>query len=970
MRSRGKVHVALSALAGAILVSLYAVPALAQDAGANEQPQQLQSIEVTGSRIKQSEIETQSPVLVIDRKTIERTGLQTVGDILQQLTASGKALNAKFNSSGNFGFPSDGGGIGAGSAQVDLRNLGSKRVLVLVDGIRWVNESSASGVSGAADLNTIPVSIIERIEVLEDGASAIYGSDAIAGVINIITRKKFDGAEVTGYFGRYSGFGGDTKQGSLTIGGGDEKLSAVVTASYFKQDSISSGKWWQSAVPEPYAGLAAGSSATPQGRFTFCDPSRPVDSYGGCDAAQNNWYDVTLNGGTTAPSWNPADPSSGTYHDWSGASRFNFAPFNMLLTPNERKSIYTNISYAFNDTTKLHVRALYNSRTSENQAAPEPIFVGPYAGTGGIADTITISARNPYNPFGINLDPASNFGWITKRPIEVGPRIFNQDVDTWYFNAGLDGQWNVGRGLTWDANVVHSENKADQTFYNGFNLSHLALGLGDPDVCAAVPNCVPIDLFGGQGRPMTQKQIDWIRATQVDRSDQKLDLASFNVSGDLFNIISSRAVAFAAGAEYRRYFGSFDPDPLRQSGDSQDSQAAAVAAAYHVSEFYGEFNIPVLESLDLSAAGRYSDYSTFGGETTGKVGFRWQPTTDWLFRGSYSTGFRAPTIGELYGLTQFGASLTDPCGTTGSPGPAGPQYAAGCLAQGVSPTFEQANTQITTITGGNPNLKPEKSKSWQLGTVYSPSWAEGLAGTQRLDFGLTWYNHRITNAIGARDIQALLDACIKSGGVDPSLCAPFTRTASGNLNPPNNQLTNLGTVKTDGADVKINWSSDEFSFGRLRASLQGTWVHKYEEVDSFGSKSNRQVGIETDNSAIPKWQINTQVGYTIGDWDANWNMRYIHNVKELCAAAVVTGANIPGCPNASATHHMPSALYHDVQVGWSNAIGVHNLSLELGINNLFDRRASVCYTCTLNGYDAGTYDLPGRFVYMQASYKF
>lgn len=969
MHSGSQVHVAMRALAGAIVFSLYAMPALAQDSG-KDQPQQLQSIEVTGSRIKQTEIETQSPVLVIDRKTIERTGLQTVGDILQQLTASGKALNAKFNSSGNFGFPADGGGIGAGSAQVDLRNLGSKRVLVLVDGIRWVNESSASGVGGAADLNTIPVSIIERIEVLEDGASAIYGSDAIAGVVNIITRKKFDGAEVTGYFGRYAGFGGDTRQGSLTIGGGDERLSAVVTASYFKQDAISAGKWWQSATPEPYADLAAGSSATPQGRFTFCDPSRPIDSYGGCDAAQNNWYDLTLNNGTTSPVWNPADPSSGTYHDFSGADRFNYAPFNMLLTPNERKSIYTNISYAFNDTTRLHVRALYNNRTSENEAAPEPIFVGPYTGSGGIADTITISANNPYNPFGIDLDPATNFGWITKRPIEVGPRIFKQDVDTWYFNAGLDGQWNVGRGLNWDANVVHSENKADQTFYNGFNLSHLALGLGDPDVCAAVPNCVPIDLFGGQARPMTQQQIDWIRATQIDRSDQKLDLASFNVSGDLFNIISSRAVAFAAGAEYRRYFGSFDPDPLRQSGDSQDSQAAAVAAAYHVSEVYGELNAPVLDSLDLSAAGRYSHYSTFGGEATGKVGFRWQPSADWLFRGSYSTGFRAPTIGELYGLTQFGASLTDPCGTTGSPGPAGPDYVAGCTAQGVSPTFEQANTQITTITGGNPNLKPEKSHSWQVGTVYSPSWAEGLAGTQRLDFGVTWYSHKIDDAIGARDIQALLDACVRAGGVDPVLCAPFTRTASGNLNPPDNQLTNLGTIKTDGVDVKINWSSDEFSFGRLRASLQGTWVHKYEEVDSFGAMSNRQVGIETDNSSIPKWQINTQLGWTLADWDVNWNMRYIHNVKELCSSAIVTGPEVPGCPDAGAAHHMPSAIYHDVQVGWSNAIGVRNLSLQVGVNNLFDRRAPVCYSCTLNGYDAGTYDLPGRFVYAQVGYKF
>jgi iron complex outermembrane receptor protein len=969
MRSRLAKH-AVHALSGAILCALHAAPALAQDAGSND-VQKLQAIEVTGSRIKQSEIEAQSPVLVIDRKQLERTGLQTVGDILQQLSSSGKALNAKFNSSGNFGFPSDGGGIGAGSAQVDLRNLGSKRVLVLVDGIRWVNESSASGVSGSADLNTIPVSIIDRIEVLEDGASAIYGSDAIAGVINIITRKTFDGAEVSGYYGRYSGFGGGTKQGSLTVGGNGEHFTAVLNASYFKQDAISSGKWWQSSVPEPFAGLRAGSSAIPQGRFTFCDPSRPIDQYGGCDAAQENWYDITLNGGTTTPSWDPADPTGGTYHNFVGAQdRFNFAPYNLLLTPNERKSIYANVTYAFTDTTNLHVRVLYNTRTSANQAAPEPIFVGPYAGTGGIADSIYISASNPYNPFGIDLDPSSNLGWVTKRPLEVGPRIFNQDVDTWYFNAGLNGQFEFGRGISWDANVVHSENKADQTFYNGFNLSHLALGLGDPAVCAATPGCVPVDLFGGQARPMTAEMINWIRATQIDSSEQKLDIASFNLTGDLFNIISSRAVAFAAGAEYRRYQGSFTPDPLRQSGDSQDSQAAAVAASYNVREVYGEIDMPVFETLDLSAAGRYSDYSTFGGETTGKVGFRWQPSTDWLFRGSYSTGFRAPNIGELYGLTQFGATLVDPCGTTGSPGPAGPEYAAGCAAQGVPVSFEQANTQITTLTGGNPNLQPEDSKSWQIGTVYSPSWAEGLAGTQRLDFGLSWYNHKISDAIGALDIQGLLNACIRSGGTDPTLCSAFTRQAGGNLNPPRNTLTNLGDIRTDGLDVKINWASDEFSFGRLRGSLQGTWVHKYKEVDSLGNVSARQVGVETDNGSIPKWSINSQLGWSSGDWDVNWNLRYTQGVKEYCSSVVYTGPEIPGCETASSVHHLGGVTYHDAQVTWTNALGVDKLQFALGINNIFEKDPPICYTCTLNGYDAGTYDLPGRFTYVQATYKF
>ena len=215
--------------------------------------QPMQEVVVTGSRIIQSSANSQQPISIIDRAAIDRTGLASVGDLLQQVTAGGKALNAKFNSSGNFGYPADGGGIGAGSAQVDLRNLGSKRVLVLVDGIRWVNESSASGVSGAADLNTIPMSIIDRIEVLEDGASAIYGSDAIAGVVNIITRKNVEGVEVNAYRGEFD-LGGPTTDVSLTVGGSGERFSGMFVASYYEQEGIGSGEWEQSSFPQPDRG--------------------------------------------------------------------------------------------------------------------------------------------------------------------------------------------------------------------------------------------------------------------------------------------------------------------------------------------------------------------------------------------------------------------------------------------------------------------------------------------------------------------------------------------------------------------------------------------------------------------------------------------------------------------------------------------------------------------------------------------
>jgi len=922
----------------------------------------MQEVVVTGSRIIQTSANSQQPISIIDRDAIDRTGLASVGDLLQQVTVGGKALNSRFNSSGNFGYPPDGGGIGAGSAQVDLRNLGSKRVLVLVDGIRWVNESSASGVSGAADLNTIPMSIIDRIEVLEDGASAIYGSDAIAGVVNIITRKEFEGVEINAYRGEFD-LGGATTEASLTLGGGGERFHGLFVASYYDQEEISSGDWQQSAFPQPNAGLAAGSSGTPQGRYGFCDPARPLGSYGSCSASQEFFYDITLDNGTTTPVWNPADPSTGSYHDFTTGDRFNFAPYNLLLTPSKRKSMFARMDFDLSDSVSLYAKGLFNNRESTNQAAPEPIFVGPYAGTGGLADTITISALNPYNPFGIDLDASSNFGWVTRRPVEVGPRVFEQDVDTWYVNFGVEGSFGSTRTYRWDVNFVSAENNADQRFLNGYNIGKVALALGDPAVCAQVPGCVPLDLFGGQGRPFTQPMIDYIRTTQIDSSSQTLQLASANLTGNLFNI-GDRPAGFAVGAEHRKYKGEFRPDPLRQTGESQDSFASPVAADYDVDELYAEFRFPLLDTLDLSAAVRWSDYSTFGSETTGKAGFRWQPIRALALRGTYSKGFRAPNIGELYGLTQFGATLVDPCGPTGSApvvndadGPNTTPLETACRAQGVPSGFEQANTQITTFTGGNPELQAESSDSYTAGVVHDATWAEGFA--ERLTFELTYFNHDITDGIQARDIQALLNACLGAGGTDPTLCSPFSRQAGGNLQPPQNFLDNLGSIKTDGFDFKIDWSGNEMSWGRLSAGLQTTWVNDFTATDTDGIVSQRREGIEVNDSAIPKFLANAQLGYEAGPWEVSWIVRYIDEVQEYCGNAPV--AEVPGCDAGQTFHSLDATVYNDAQVAWNRAFGVENFKLALIVNNVFGEDPPICYSCQLNGYDAGTYDLPGMF---------
>ncbi len=931
--------------------------------------QQMQEVVITGSRIIQTSANAQQPISIIDRNAIERTGLASIGDLLQQVTAGGKALNSKFNSSGNFGYPPDGGGIGAGSAQVDLRNLGSKRVLVLVDGIRWVNESSASGVSGAADLNTIPMSIIDRVEVLEDGASAIYGSDAIAGVVNIITRKNFEGVELNGYRGEYD-LGGATTDASITLGGGSETFHGLFVASYYKQDEIGSDEWDQSSFPEPLAGLAAGSSGTPQGRFRFCDHSRPTGQTGSCDAAAT-FYNLTLNDGTTTPVWNPANPAAGTYHGFGDNDRFNYAPYNLLLTPSERKSMFARVSFDVSDSVSVYAKGLFNNRTSNNRAAPEPIFVGPGAGTGGLADNISISALNPYNPFGIDLVAGDNLLVFTRRPVEVGPRTFDQDVDTWYANLGVEGQFGSTSRYHWDVNAVYSENSAQQVFRNGYNVAKMGIALGDPAVCAQVPGCVPLDIFGGQGRQFTQDMIDYIRTTQVDQSTQKLTLFSANITGDLFQI-GDRAAGFAVGAEHRKYEGDFLPDPLRQNGESQDSFAAPVSATYDVSEVYAEFSFPLLDTLDVSAALRWSDYSTFGSEVTGKAGVRWQPIQALAFRGTYSKGFRAPNLGELYGLTQFAATLVDPCGPTGgtvvndADGLNTTPLETACRAQGVPSGFEQANTQITTFTGGNPDLQPEDSDSYTVGIVHDATWAESFA--QRLTFELTYYNHEIDGAIQALDIQALLNSCLAAGGTDAELCAPFSRIGSGDLRPPENFLENLGSIKTDGVDFKVDWRSNEWSWGTLSAGLQATRVLEYSAVDTLGIVSQRAEGIEVSDSAIPKLQANLVLGWSRGAWDVNFTTRYIDKVKEYCGNALV--ADVPGCDGGETFHQLGSTIYNDVQVAWTKAFNVENFKLSLGVNNLFDEDPPICYTCSLNGYDAGTYDLPGMFWAVTAKYGF
>src|SRR5690606_2451569 len=597
------------------------------------------------------------------------------GDILQELTGAGSALNTKFNSSGNFGFSPNGDGVGAGSAQVDLRHLGAKRVLVLVDGMRWVNESSASGVGATTDLNTIPLAIVERIDVLEDGASSLYGSDAIAGVVNIITRRNFEGGQLSLNVGQYGEGDGTSKGVDAAWGMNTDRSNLFLGASYVEQDEILANTREQASFPVPGTGLAFGSSGTPRGRFIFTDP------------ATGATLDLTPNEGASDPTSGPAQTGcerTDDYHCFGTPDRFNFAQYNMLLTPSKRMGLFGQYRFYFSDTVHAYAKALVNRRESVNQAAPEPIFLGADAGTGNpISDGMFISADNPYNPFGFDLvsvdDPATpenelNFILLGRRPVEGGPRVFEQEVDTQYVGAGLESSFTAGdRTWFWDVNAAHSRNEAEQTNFGSYDIRNIALALGDPAACAAVAGCVPLNLFGGPGT-ITPEMLAFIQPVVHDRSEQKLSQFTANISGDLLELWAGPLSA-AAGIEHRRYEGSYTPDPLTVAGFYNGVPSLPTSGDYDVNEAYLELNVPLItegafvKSLDLSLAGRYSDYSTFGGQFTPKYGLRWQVADELLLRATYAEGFRATSIGELFGSpSRADLQIDDPClvGTDGS----------------------------------------------------------------------------------------------------------------------------------------------------------------------------------------------------------------------------------------------------------------------------------------------------------------
>lgn len=1008
---RRAIHVAITyglvggaAFTGSALADAQAQSAQPQDQGAavsSQQAtatstQQLKAVSVTGTRIERTDVEQSQPIQVVTSEQIKASGLATVGDVLQQVTSSGSALNSMSNNSGNFEY------IGTGATTVNLRFLGANRTLVLVNGHRW-----ATGLDGTVDLSTIPSSIIDHIEILQDGASAIYGSEAIAGVVNIITVKNFTGAEVNGYAGIYHGDGhwdGLTTNDNVTLGSSGEHSGFVLNASYMNQNLVSMGDRRISQEPAYGTGVTRGSSLSPQGDFKFTAP------YSGSPTSPNNVVAPSTGltstecptvqfGTASAPNYVPLcnvmtipgtpGTNASDFRRFTNNDKYNYAPYNLLLTPQQTIGMYASGHFDLADNLTLSVTGTANQRVSKQQAAPTNVSLGPQS-------NVTFNPGDPYYPFNfpISTSGTPNTGVLEglgKRLNEFGTRDYTQTNNLLHLDTQLRGFFTLGQSeWDWDAGFSVSRNNLLVTFTGNPNGSYLTIQT-NPSLCQQFvkAGCVPINFFGGQTAPMTPAQVSFSDYTSLNSFiSNTQDLYADITNSDLANLPGG-PLGFAAGYERVSNVGSFTPDEVAAHPLNSSTPTPPTSGGISNEAAYVEFDVPLLANVplaklvDLDVASRNTRTSINGVQTatntSSRAGLKWQPVHDLLVRGSWSQGFRSPDISELFAASNGGSfQAGDPCSGYTSPG-TNPAVAQRCQAQGVPPSYFQSNDVLPYLGGGNVNLKPERSISKTVGFVYSPGWLPGF------NANLDYYNIKVTQSIQAIDGSAVLAACYNQGV--ESFCNQVVRSPNtGVLIHILTPITNIGGTITSGFDWGFTYNIPSTSIGNFEVGLQATYMNEYEQflpneagpgfifVNYLGrDRSGTQFPL-----GVPRWKANGNVNWTYGNWLIGWKLQFIGPLWEQCSDQLdntpnsFTNLGLCSKPNfqnnALSQNRLAPVLYHDVRTSYT--FDKINTTLTFGINNIFDKSPSPQESAALGGFDITLYRIPGRFFYASVGVKF
>jgi len=542
-------------------------------------------------------------------------------------------------------------------------------------------------------------------------------------------------------------------------------------------------------------------------------------------------------------------------------------------------------------------------------------------------------------------------------------------------SAGLEGEFQAAdRNFYWDLTAGYGDNRGFQEKYNSHNAAKMAIALGDPALCAATPNCVPLNLFGGQGPDgtgsITQEMLDFVRYTQRDFSEQTLKNFAFNIGGDVVEMPAGM-LGFAAGIEYRDHEGSFRPDPIAERGETAGIPSGSTAGKFDVTEFYGELNIPLLSGvtgadlLELNVAARNSDYSTSGSESTYKVSALWRPFSELSLRGSYSTGFRAPGIGELFGgAAREDFNFLDPCadyeGTLGSanggrdaPQPANIQ--ANCAALGVDPGLAQINPQLSAVSTGNDQLKAETSDNVTFGFVYSPAWSEGLSWSEGMTLSVDYYDVQIDRAVQGISPGELINACVNT--LDPFFCDNVPRGVTGQIGTVQNQLQNIGGIDASGLDIVFSYLSPETSVGTFNLQMNATYLNEYKESTNNpdGTVSVRDLtGTHPDETffrAFPEWRAVTSLDWMMNRFTGTLRVRWVDSML------LDSGSTLD------------SVAFTDLRFSYNPIWADESLTFTLGFNNVLDTDPPVCDACGVIGMSPVSHDLPGRVAYVGVTYQ-
>ncbi|MEL4279610.1 MULTISPECIES: TonB-dependent receptor domain-containing protein [Shewanella] len=953
------------ALIGGVAATALNVPLVmaADEVGADK----VERIEVTGSRLKRTDLETATPVTTVTSEQIASLGVQDIGEFLQSTSVmSGSPIATTTNNGGN------------GDAYVELRGLGASRTLVLINGRRPVS----------SDMQGIPASMIERVEILKDGASATYGADAVAGVVNIITKRDFDGVEFNAQTKQnFDVSAGEQTSFSLLAGKKFDSGHFVVNLDYVKQDEVYQGDVtdidffqhpWNIDDPESFAQ----NGLIPPGR----DGANAFDA-GSSIIPCGNFFLFSQSGSfTNGTCRDNGDVGSGvaTLSDmrkYSGATdTYNYNPVNYLQTPYEKINFYVDGSVELNDSVTVYSETRINKRNSRQELAAVPFNTGTDPGytvinpTTGIASN-GVSKDNYYNPFGEDVRQAR------RRMIEGG-RSFEQDV--------LRAQQVIGTEIalndTWslDVNYNYGIEQIQSTDFGQLYGPNLAKALGpsfeDANgniVCGTADNpiadCVSLNLFGGAGS-ITQEMLDYITSPLVDTSKYTLDTFTAFLGGDIFDLPAG-SVSGGFGYEYRSEKLVSQVDSGKYMGQVSGNKGQGTSGSFYVNSLFAEFRVPLLEGLpgverlEMPVGIRYDNFNTFGGATTYQAGLEWAIFDGLLARSTYGTVFRAPTISNLYspGGDSFNAG-TDPCRINNWSNLTADAQAR-CMADGVpAGGLNNDDQQQLAKVGGNPELEPEEGDTFTVGVAYSPDFIEGLGLT------LDYWAVDIDNVITAIDPIDSLDACY-IGGLD-TLCQNVNRKSDGSIDYIEARNTNLARMTAKGVDFEANYAL-ETGFGDF--SFNFVWTHFLERGEnsfettempdgtveySYGFGDVAGTFINDTSYAKDKWNFTT--AYKLDDLTVTYRTNYISSMtyQDL---TYWTKSDLLGEYGYLPTYKIPSVMYHDLTASYAFKT---NTTVTLGVTNLFNEKPPYIETGFNANTDESTYRLFGRSWFLNLNQKF